>query len=56
MLADAVTAARAQNGNKHIAAHQGKRRKKAAQDPLQRLEEDLLRASHGIDAELFQDL
>jgi len=40
----------------HIAAHQGRRRKKAAADPVARLEEDLLRASHGIEAELYQDL
>lgn len=57
MLAEAVTATSApKKSDRHIAAHQGKRRKKAAQDPVTRLEEDLLRASHGIEAELYQHL
>ena len=57
MLAEAVKAASEQNmPDRHIAAHQSKRKMKAAQYPVMRLEEDLLRASHGIEAELYQDL
>ena len=57
MLAEAVSIASAQStSDRHIAAHQGKRRKKVAQDPVTRLEKDLLRASHGIEAQLYQDL
>ena len=57
MLAEAVRAAVEQKTpGRHIAAHQSKRKKKAAQNPVMRLEEDLLRASHGIEAELYQDL
>ena len=57
MLAEAVRAAGEQTmSGKHIAAHQSKRKKKAAQNPVMRLEEDLLRASQGIEAELYQDL
>lgn len=57
VLAEAVTAASVHKQPiKSIAAHQGWRRKKAVIDPVIRLEEDLLRASHGIEAELYQDL
>lgn len=57
MLAEAIsTAGTRKHSDVHIAAHQGRRRKKAAADPVARLEEDLLRASHGIEAELYQDL
>lgn len=57
MLAEAVKAAGEQKtSDRHIAAHQSKRKNKAAQNPVTRLEEDLLRASHGIEAELYQDL
>ena len=57
MLADAIsTAGTRKDSGIHVAAHQGRRRKKAAADPVARLEEDLLRASHGIEAELYQDL
>ena len=57
MLAEAVRAAGQQNvSDRHIAAHQSKRKKKAAQNPVMRLEEDLLRASQGIEAELYQEL
>ena len=57
MLADAISmAGTRKDSGIHIAAHQGRRRKKAAADPVARLEEDLLRASHGIEAELYQDL
>lgn len=56
-LAEAISAAcQQQRLGSHIAAHQGRRKKKAAMDPVMRLEEDLLRASHGIEAELYQDL
>ncbi len=55
MLAEAIsTASTSKHSDTHIAAHQGRRRKKAAADPVARLEE--LRASHGIEAELYQDL
>lgn len=57
MLAEAVRAAGDQSmPDRHIAAHQSKRKQKAAQNPVMRLEKDLLRASHGIEAELYQDL
>ena len=57
MLAEAIsTAGIRKHSDIHIAAHQGRRQKKAAADPVARLEEDLLRASHGIEAELYQDL
>lgn len=57
MLAEAIsTASRKSRSDTRIAAHEGRRRKKAAVDPVTRLEEDLLRASHGIEAELYQDL
>ena len=57
MLAEAVrTASKQRASDRNIAAHQSKRKKKAAHDPVMRLEEDLLRASHGIEAELYQDL
>ncbi|DBA92530.1 TPA: hypothetical protein ACH3X1_002761 [Trebouxia sp. C0004] len=57
VLADAIsTADTRKHPDNHIAAHQERRRKKAAADPVARLEEDLLRASHGIEAELYQDL
>lgn len=57
MLAEAVrTASKQKSPDRHIAAHQSKRKKKAAYDPVVRLEEDLLRASHGIEAELYQDI
>ncbi|KAL0020086.1 hypothetical protein WJX79_009298 [Trebouxia sp. C0005] len=57
VLAEAIsTAGTKKHSDIHIAAHQGRRRKKAAADPVAKLEEDLLRASHGIEAELYQDL
>jgi len=57
VLAEAIsTAGTRKHSDVHIASHQGRRRKKAAADPVARLEEDLLRASHGIEAELYRDL
>ena len=57
VLVEAISAAsKSLQSGGHIAAHQGKRRKKAAMDPVSKLEEDLLRASHGIEAELYLDL
>lgn len=55
MLAEAVRTANEQKtSGRNIAAHHSKRKKKAAHDPVMRLEEDLLRASHGIEAELYE--
>lgn len=57
MLAEAASSSSGQQtSDRHIAAHQGKRKKRVAQNPVTRLEKDLLRASHGIEAELYQDL
>ena len=57
MLAEALSK---QNNDKQaslqIGAHHSRRRRKAPLDAVTRLEEDLLRASHGIEAELYQDL
>ena len=55
MLAEAVAAVKTQTRpDRHIAAQQSKRKKKM--DPVTKLEKELLRASHGIEAELYQDL
>lgn len=57
MLAEAVMAASEQRvTDRQIPAHQSRRKKKTADNPVMKLEEDLLRASHGIEAELYQDL
>lgn len=56
MLAEAVMAANEQKMSDRQIPAQSRRKKKAADNPVMKLEEDLLRASHGIDAELYQDL
>ena len=57
MLAEALSTSSVSNQtSRQIGAHHSRRRKKAALDPVTRLEEDLLRASHGIEAEMYQDL
>ena len=55
MLAEALSTSEKQSSTQ-IVAHNSRRKKKAAIDPVTKLEEDLLRASHGIEAELYQDL
>ena len=57
MLAEALSTASApKQSSMQISAQHSRRRKKAALDPVAKLEEDLLRASHGIEAEMYQDL
>ena len=57
MLAEALsTKGSAKQASIQIGAHHTRRRKKGIIDPVSKLEEDLLRASHGIEAELYQDL
>lgn len=57
-LADAVTASARQQSrsSNRIAAQHSKRRREPSGNPVTRLEEDLLRASHGIEAELYEGL
>ena len=57
MLAEALSTASApKQTSMQISAQHSRRRKKVALDPVAKLEEDLLRASHGIEAEMYQDL
>lgn len=59
MLAEAVMAASEQRVSdtvRQIPAHHSRHKKKAADNCIMKLEEDLLQASHGIEAELYQDL
>ena len=57
-LADAVSASLTHQSRSSncIAAQHSKRRRKASAHPVTRLEADLLRASYGIEAELYEGL
>lgn len=55
-LAEAIHSRQHVRSNEQLVAQHTRRRRKAAANPVSRLEEDLLQASRGLEAELYEDL